>query len=64
MALIHGYHPQITLYLFLIGFEYFGMYFLGDVSPIHTFPSTVLVPKQTPWETGDIISLCRSHNEI
>ena len=31
--------------MLLVGFIYFGMYFLSDVSPIHNLPSTVLASK-------------------
>ena len=57
MALIKFLHPHVILFMLLIGLIYFGMYFLSDVSPIHTVPSTVLAQKKTPSEIGNIISL-------
>ena len=64
MELIKVFHPHLFLFLFLIGFICFGMYFLGDVSPIHTFLSTIIAPKQSPSEIGNIISLCSSRSNI
>ena len=46
MALIQVLHPHVILFLLFIGFIYFGMFFLSDVSTKHTFPSTVLVTKK------------------
>ena len=46
MALINVLHPHVILFMLLIGLIYFGMYFLSDVSPIHTFPSTVIAQKR------------------
>ena len=46
MTLIHVLHPHVLLLLFFIGFIYFGMYLLRDVSPIHNFPYTFLSPKK------------------
>ena len=48
MALVNVLHPHVILFLLLIGFIYFGMYFLSDISPIHTFSSTVLAPTKFP----------------
>ena len=48
MSLIHVLHPRVILFMLPIGFIYFGIYFLSDVSPIHTLPSTVLVQKNLP----------------
>ena len=64
MALIHVSLPHVILFLLLFDFIYFGVSFLRDVSTIHTFPSTVLSPKQPPWGIVNIISLCRSSTEI
>ena len=38
-------HPHVILFLLLIGFIYFVMYLQSNVSPIHTFPSTILYQK-------------------
>ena len=46
MAIIEVSHPYVILFMLLIGFIYFGMYFLSDVSPIHTFPSAIIAPKK------------------
>ena len=64
MALLHVSHPHVILFMLLIGFIYFGMYFLSEWSKIHTFQSTVLAPKKTPSEIGNIISLCSSRTNI
>ena len=48
MALIHVLHPHAILFMFLVGFIYFGIYFLRYVSPIHTLPSTFLAKKKLP----------------
>ena len=40
------------------------MYFLSDVSPIHTFLSTVLAPKKNTRKIGNTVSLCSSHTDI
>ena len=45
MALIQVLCPHVILFLLLIGFIFFGMHFLSDISPIHTFSSTVIEPK-------------------
>ena len=45
MALTQVLHPYLILFLLIIGYIYFGMCFISGVSPIHTFPSTVIVPK-------------------
>ena len=63
MELIHVLHLHVTLFLLLIGYIYFSMYFLRDVSPMYTFPSTVLAPK-TSLGFLNIISLCGSCNDI
>ena len=64
IALIYFLHPHVILFLLLIGYTYFGMYFLSDVTPIHNFPSTVIAPKKPPWEIVNIISLCSSRTDI
>ena len=64
MAHIQVSNPHVILSMLIIGFIYFGMYFLSDVSPIQNLPSTVLEPKQPPSELGNIISLCNSRTEI
>ena len=48
MAIIQVSYPHLILFMLLIGFIYFGVYFLSEVSPIHKFPSTVIVPKKLP----------------
>ena len=40
------------------------MYFLGDVSTIQIFPSTILAPKKLPSELGNVMSMCSSCAEI
>ena len=45
MALIQVLHPHVILFLLLVGFIFFGVYLLSDVSPTHNFPSNVLAPK-------------------
>ena len=61
---IHVFHLHVILFLFIVGFIYFWMYCLSDISPIHTFLSAVLVPKQNIWEIGNIILLCKSCTQI
>ena len=56
MALIQVLNPHVKLFLLLIGYIYIGMYFIRDVSTIHTLPSAVLAPKKPPWEIGNIMS--------
>ena len=64
LAFIQVSHPHVIYFLLLIGYIFFGMYFLSGVSPIQIFPSTILVPEKSPSELGNIISLCRSITEI
>ena len=64
MARMQVSHPHVILFLLIVGFIYFGMYLLSDVSPIHIFPSTVLTPEKPPSELGNIMSLCSSFIEI
>ena len=64
MALIKVLHPHVILFMLLIGFIYFGMYFLSDVSPIQILPSIVLAPKKPPSEIDNIMSLCSSLPDI
>ena len=45
MALIHVLHPNIILFLLLIGYKYFVIYFLSDVYSIYNFTLTVLAQK-------------------
>ena len=48
ISLIHVLHPHLLLFLLIVGFIFFGMYFLSDVYTIHTFPLTVIAPKNLP----------------
>ena len=64
MELIQVLHPYVILFLLLIGFIYFGVYFLCDVSPIHTFSSTFLAPIKPHSDIGDIILLCSSLTKV
>ena len=48
ISLIQVLHPHVILFMMLIGYIYFGMLFLSDVSPIQTFTSTVIAQKQPP----------------
>ena len=45
MSLIQVLHTPLILFMLLVDFTFFGMYFLSDVYPIHTFPSTFFAPK-------------------
>ena len=64
MALMQVSHPHVILFLFLVGFIYFGMYFLSEVSPIKIFPSIVIAQEKPTSEFGNIMSLCSSFAEI
>ena len=57
-------HTHVILFLFLIGFLYFIMYFLSDVSPIQIFPSIFLAPEKPTSELCHIMSLCISLTDI
>ena len=46
MALIQVVYPHVLLFLLFVGLIYFSMYFLSYVSPVHTFPSTVILIKK------------------
>ena len=48
MKFIHVLHPHVIIFLLLIGYIFFGVYFLIDVYPIHTFPYTVIAAKNLP----------------
>ena len=63
MELIQVLHHHVILFLLLIGFIYFGIYFLSVVYPIQIFPSVVLAPEKPPSELGNIMSLCSSLTE-
>ena len=56
MEFVHVSHPHVILFMLIIGYIYFGMYFLRDVSPIHTFPPKFLAPEKPPLKNDDIIS--------
>ena len=48
MSLIHASHLHVILFLVIIGYIFFGMYFLNEISPINTFTYTVISPKELP----------------
>ena len=60
MALMQVSHPHVILFLFLIGFIYFCIYFLNDVSSLQIFSSTIRASEKPPSELGNIVSLCSS----
>ena len=64
MVLMQVLYPHVILYFLLVGFIYFGMYFLSGVSNLQNFPSTVRAPEKPPSELNNTISLCSSHTDI
>ena len=64
MALMQVSHTHVILFLFLIGFIYFGMYFIIDVSPIQIFHQFFLHQKTHLLELSNIMALCRSCTDI
>ena len=61
----YKFHTHMWYYFLCLLFLYvFGMYFLIDVSTIHTLKYSLIAPWNTPKETGNIRSLCRSRTEI
>ena len=56
-AIIHILNPHLILFLLIIGYIFFGVYFLIYVSPINTLPSKFLAQKKYLELIGNIISL-------
>ena len=46
MALIHVLHLHVILFMFIIDYVCFGVYFLRDVSPIHTLSIHIYCTKK------------------
>ena len=64
MELIQVSHSHEILFVFLVSFICSGVYFIRNVSIIHTLSSLFLAPYYKRWETGNIISFWRSRNDI